>query len=213
MREAMARSALLSARRAEEIHALKVGMMGPVAAMGDSLFWATFRPFCGLLAAGLAFSGAFPPGKYTLNVEASGFADTTVNVEVVVAATLRVADGLWARLRFEPEHRIGLLDAHAPRPEASSARPFARTRMRVLLAPPRHAPIEIRLEQRRLLARQAERLVEPVEQAGGPVAAEGDQVAHRPRAALERRDRLIERATEQHLPLIIISGSGGGARN
>ena len=28
----------------------------------------------------------------------------------------------------------------------------------------------------------------------------------------ERLTRLIERATEQHLPLIIISGSGGGAR-
>jgi len=53
-------------RRAEEIHALKVGMMGPVAAMGDSLFWATYRPFCAILAVGLAFSGALPPGKYAL---------------------------------------------------------------------------------------------------------------------------------------------------
>lgn len=51
-------------QRAEEINALKVGMMGPVAAIGDSLFWATFRPFCGLLAAGLVFTGVFSAGRY-----------------------------------------------------------------------------------------------------------------------------------------------------
>jgi PTS system mannose-specific IID component len=51
-------------QKAEEINALKVGMMGPVAALGDSLFWATYRPFCGLLAAGLAFAGVFSVGRY-----------------------------------------------------------------------------------------------------------------------------------------------------
>lgn len=51
-------------QKAEEINALKVGMMGPVAAMGDSLFWATFRPFCGLLVAGLVFTGVFSTGSF-----------------------------------------------------------------------------------------------------------------------------------------------------
>ncbi len=51
-------------QKAEEINALKMGMMGPIAAMGDSLFWATYRPFCGLLAAGLAFTGVFAMGQY-----------------------------------------------------------------------------------------------------------------------------------------------------
>jgi PTS system mannose-specific IID component len=51
-------------QRAEEINALKVGMMGPVAALGDALFWATYRPFCGLLSAGLAFTGVFTGGQY-----------------------------------------------------------------------------------------------------------------------------------------------------
>lgn len=51
-------------QRAEEINALKMGMMGPVAAMGDSLFWATYRPFCGLLSAGLVFTGVFSTGSY-----------------------------------------------------------------------------------------------------------------------------------------------------
>ena len=37
-------------QKEEEISALKVGMMGPVAAMGDNLFWATIRPYCGLIA-------------------------------------------------------------------------------------------------------------------------------------------------------------------
>ncbi len=55
-------------RRGEEIHALKVGMMGPVAAMGDSLFWATYRPFCVILAVTLAYSGALPSGRYSLVV-------------------------------------------------------------------------------------------------------------------------------------------------
>ncbi|HUO58684.1 MAG TPA: PTS system mannose/fructose/sorbose family transporter subunit IID [bacterium] len=43
----------------EEISALKVGMMGPLAAMGDSLFWATIRPYCGLIAVTLVLSHAF----------------------------------------------------------------------------------------------------------------------------------------------------------
>jgi len=49
----------------EEISALKVGMMGPVAAMGDSLFWATIRPYCGLIAITLVLSHAFQiKGEY-----------------------------------------------------------------------------------------------------------------------------------------------------
>jgi mannose PTS system EIID component len=46
-------------QKEEEISALKVGMMGPVAAMGDNLFWATVRPYCGLLAVTLVLSSAF----------------------------------------------------------------------------------------------------------------------------------------------------------
>ena len=49
----------------EEISALKVGMMGPVAAMGDNLFWATIRPYCALLAVTLVLSHAFQvQGQY-----------------------------------------------------------------------------------------------------------------------------------------------------
>lgn len=49
----------------EEISALKVGMMGPVAAMGDNLFWATIRPYCGLIAVTLVLSNAFQiKGEY-----------------------------------------------------------------------------------------------------------------------------------------------------
>jgi PTS system mannose-specific IID component len=40
----------------EEISALKIGMMGPLAAIGDNLFWATIRPFCVLIALGFYFS-------------------------------------------------------------------------------------------------------------------------------------------------------------
>ena len=43
----------------EEISALKVGMMGPIAAMGDNLFWATILPYCGLIAVTLVLSHAF----------------------------------------------------------------------------------------------------------------------------------------------------------
>jgi PTS system mannose-specific IID component len=47
-------------QKEDEINALKVGMMGPIAAMGDNLFWATVRPYCGLLAVTLVLSQAFP---------------------------------------------------------------------------------------------------------------------------------------------------------
>ncbi len=46
-------------QKEEEISALKVGMMGPIAAMGDNLFWATIRPYCGLIAVTLVLSHAF----------------------------------------------------------------------------------------------------------------------------------------------------------
>lgn len=49
----------------EEISALKVGMMGPVAAVGDNFFWATIRPYCGLIAITLVLSHAFQiQGEY-----------------------------------------------------------------------------------------------------------------------------------------------------
>ena len=48
-------------QKEEEISALKVGMMGPLAAMGDNLFWATLRPYCGLMAVILVLARAFGP--------------------------------------------------------------------------------------------------------------------------------------------------------
>lgn len=52
-------------QKEEEISALKVGMMGPIAAMGDNLFWATIRPYCGLIAITLVLSHAFQvKGQY-----------------------------------------------------------------------------------------------------------------------------------------------------
>lgn len=52
-------------QKEEEISALKVGMMGPIAAMGDNLFWATVRPYCGLIAVTLVLSHAFQiKGQY-----------------------------------------------------------------------------------------------------------------------------------------------------
>ncbi|HVZ80813.1 MAG TPA: PTS system mannose/fructose/sorbose family transporter subunit IID [bacterium] len=47
-------------QKEEEISALKVGMMGPIAAMGDNLFWATIRPYCALIAVTLVISRSFP---------------------------------------------------------------------------------------------------------------------------------------------------------
>ncbi|HEY5037590.1 MAG TPA: PTS system mannose/fructose/sorbose family transporter subunit IID [bacterium] len=52
-------------QKEEEISALKVGMMGPIAAMGDNLFWATIRPYCALMAIILVLTKAFPmEGQY-----------------------------------------------------------------------------------------------------------------------------------------------------
>ena len=52
-------------QKEDEISALKVGMMGPIAAMGDNLFWATIRPYCGLIAVTLVLSHAFQvKGQY-----------------------------------------------------------------------------------------------------------------------------------------------------
>lgn len=45
-------------QKEEEINALKVGMMGPLAAMGDNFFWATIRPYCGLMAVTLVMTHA-----------------------------------------------------------------------------------------------------------------------------------------------------------
>lgn len=39
------------------INGLKVGMMGPLAGIGDPIFWGTLRPVLGALAAGLAIEG------------------------------------------------------------------------------------------------------------------------------------------------------------
>lgn len=43
----------------ETIQGVKIGMMGPLAGVGDPVFWATLRPIIGALAAGLAISGNF----------------------------------------------------------------------------------------------------------------------------------------------------------
>ncbi len=51
-------------QKEEEISALKVGMMGPLAAIGDNFFWATLRPYCGLMAVVLVMSQAFQPKGY-----------------------------------------------------------------------------------------------------------------------------------------------------
>jgi mannose/fructose/N-acetylgalactosamine-specific phosphotransferase system component IID len=54
-------------QKGDEISALKVGMMGPLAGLGDNLFWATIRPYCGLLAVILVLTRAFPmEGQYWL---------------------------------------------------------------------------------------------------------------------------------------------------
>jgi PTS system mannose-specific IID component len=54
-------------QKGDEISALKMGMMGPLAALGDNLFWATIRPYCGLLAVILVLTRAFPmEGQYWL---------------------------------------------------------------------------------------------------------------------------------------------------
>src|SRR5690625_3170945 len=39
------------------INGLKVGMMGPLAGVGDPVFWGTARPVLGALGAGIALSG------------------------------------------------------------------------------------------------------------------------------------------------------------
>lgn len=82
-------------QKAEEINALKVGMMGPVAAMGDSLFWAAFRPFCGLLAAGLSFTGVFFSGRYAA-LSAVLFFLLLYNAGHLGVRTLAFAQG-WSR--------------------------------------------------------------------------------------------------------------------
>jgi PTS system mannose-specific IID component len=46
-------------QKEEEISALKMGMMGPAAALGDNLFWATLRPYAGILAVGLMYAEPF----------------------------------------------------------------------------------------------------------------------------------------------------------
>ncbi len=51
-------------QKEEEISALKLGMTSPLAAVGDSLFWATVRPYCGLIAVSLVFAESFHRGWY-----------------------------------------------------------------------------------------------------------------------------------------------------
>lgn len=50
---AMEQQAREGKKTAEEISSLKKNMAGPLAAMGDALFWATFRPLIVLLTTGL----------------------------------------------------------------------------------------------------------------------------------------------------------------
>jgi len=53
-------------QKEEEISALKLGMMSPAAALGDNLFWATIRPFAGLIAINLIFTESFRVSWYHL---------------------------------------------------------------------------------------------------------------------------------------------------
>lgn len=58
------------------INGLKVGMMGPLAGVGDPIFWGTLRPILGALAAGMAMDGSIigPILFFTLfNVVRLGF--------------------------------------------------------------------------------------------------------------------------------------------
>lgn len=43
--------------KAQEVAAFKLGTMGPLAALGDSLFWGGLRPFLGAFAVALALTG------------------------------------------------------------------------------------------------------------------------------------------------------------
>ncbi|WP_027417211.1 PTS system mannose/fructose/sorbose family transporter subunit IID [Aneurinibacillus terranovensis] len=43
---------------ADSINSIKVGLMGPFAGIGDSLFWGTIRPILAGIAAGLALNGS-----------------------------------------------------------------------------------------------------------------------------------------------------------
>ena len=40
------------------IQGVKIGMMGPLAGIGDPVFWFTIRPILGAIAAGLAATGS-----------------------------------------------------------------------------------------------------------------------------------------------------------
>lgn len=51
-------------RKEEEINALKIGLMGPLAALGDNFFWAVFRPFCVFLAVFAACAEVFPTARW-----------------------------------------------------------------------------------------------------------------------------------------------------
>jgi PTS system mannose-specific IID component len=42
--------------RVEEIITIKKNMAGPLAAIGDNFFWGTWRPFVGVMAAGIAIA-------------------------------------------------------------------------------------------------------------------------------------------------------------
>ncbi len=48
---------LESENRSSEVNELKNALMGPYAAIGDSFFWSSLRPFSGIAAACIAFKG------------------------------------------------------------------------------------------------------------------------------------------------------------
>lgn len=50
------------------ISGVKVGLMGPLAGVGDPIFWGTLRPVLAALGAGLAISGSILGHYYSLSV-------------------------------------------------------------------------------------------------------------------------------------------------
>ncbi|HAX62276.1 MAG TPA: hypothetical protein DCX95_06980 [Elusimicrobia bacterium] len=45
--------------KSQQIKSLKLHLGGPIAALGDTFFWARIKPFCGLIAAGYVFIRGF----------------------------------------------------------------------------------------------------------------------------------------------------------
>ena len=55
----------------QTIQGVKVGMMGPLAGVGDPIFWFTVRPILGALAASFAMSAAFASPAISMRIAPS----------------------------------------------------------------------------------------------------------------------------------------------